>query len=75
MGAFNEDAKRSADFHQPMGKGRKKDYYTRRISFFYINLFIFGCVGSLLLRVGFLQLWQAGGFSCCRAWALGARLQ
>ena len=53
-----------------------------------LNLFIylFGCIGSSLLRAGFLQLWQAGatlrcgarashcgGFSCCRAWALGMR--
>ena len=50
-----------------------------------IYLFIFGCIGSLLLRVGFLYLWQAGptlrcgaqasrcgGFSCCGARALGA---
>ena len=47
-------------------------------------LFIFGCVGSLLVHVGFLQLQQVGAtlpcgapashcgsFSCCRAWALG----
>ena len=53
--------------------------------FFFINLFIFGCVGSSLLHVGFLQLWRAGatlrcgvwashgsGFSCCRARALVA---
>ena len=56
--------------------------------FLFINLFylfIFGCIGSLLLRAGFLQLGRAGatlhcsarashrgGFSCCRAWALGA---
>ena len=52
----------------------------------FIYLFIFGCVGSSLLRVGFLQLWRAavtprcsawashcGGFSCCRAWALGTQ--
>ena len=55
--------------------------------FFLINLFIlfiFGCVGSSLLRGGFLQLRQAGttllcsaqashcsGFSCCGAQALG----
>ena len=52
-----------------------------------IYLFIyFGCVRSLLLRTGFLQLWQVGatlhcgarashcgGFSCCGARALGAR--
>ena len=44
----------------------------------------FGCIGSLLLCAGFLQLWWVGatlrcsawashwgGFSCCRAWALG----
>ena len=50
----------------------------------FIYLFIFGCVGSSLLHAGFLQLWRAGatlhcsarashcgGFSCCRAWALG----
>ena len=54
--------------------------------FFFLNLFIylfiFGCVGSLLLHVGFLQLRQAGatlgcgvqpshcgGFSRCAAWA------
>ena len=55
--------------------------------FFLINyLFIFGCVGSLLLRAGFFQLRRAGatlrcgarashcgGFSCCGARALGAR--
>ena len=29
-------------------------------SFFLIYLFIFGCVGSLFLCEGFLQLWQAG---------------
>ena len=58
------------------------------LSFFKINLFylfIFGCIGSLLLRTGFLYLQRAGatlrcgarashwgGFSCCRAWDLGA---
>ena len=49
-------------------------------------LFIFGCVGSLLLQTGFIQLRRVGatlrcgaqvshcgGFSCCGAWALGAR--
>ena len=56
--------------------------------FKYINLFIFSCVGSSLLRMGFLQLrgagatlccgvWAShcGGFSFCRAQALGARAQ
>ena len=53
--------------------------------FFLIYLFMFGCVGSLLLCAGFLKLsrvgatlrcgaWAShcGGFSCCRAGALGA---
>ena len=52
--------------------------------FFLLNLFIFGCIGSSLLRAGFLYLQRAGatlhcsagdshcgGFSCCRAQALG----
>ena len=59
------------------------------LCFFLINLFylfIFGCVGSPLLRAGFLQLQQAratlhcgarvshcGGFSCGGAQAVGAR--
>ena len=56
------------------------------ILLFLINLFIFGCIGSSLLRAGFLQLLQAGatlrcgarashcgGFSCCGAWALGTQ--
>ena len=57
--------------------------------FFKINLFIYlfiGCVGSPLLRAGFLSLRRAGatllcgarashrgGFSCCGAQALGTR--
>ena len=52
----------------------------------YFYLFIYGCVGSSLLCSGFLFLRRAratlrcgawashcGGFSCCRAQALGAR--
>ena len=52
--------------------------------YLFIYLFIFGCVRSSLLCTGFLQLWRAGatlrcgarashcgGFSCCRARALG----
>ena len=31
--------------------------------------FFFGCTGSLLLGMGFLQLWHSG-FSYCRAWTL-----
>ena len=55
------------------------------LKFIYLFVFIFGCVGSSLLRTGFLQLQRAGatlccgawafccsGFCCCRAWALGA---
>ena len=51
-----------------------------------VILFIFGCVGSLLLRAGFSlvaesggysSLWctsfSLGGLSCCRTRALGAR--
>ena len=56
--------------------------------FLYIYLFIyyFGCLGSLLLCTGFLQLRRAGatlhcsarashcsGFSCCREQALGTQ--
>ena len=54
--------------------------------FFFLNLFIFGCVGSSLLCVGFLQLQRVevtlhcgagashcGAFSCYRAQGLGAR--
>ena len=56
------------------------------LSFFliYFIYLFFGCVGSSLLRVGFLQLRRAGatlrcgarashcgGFSRCEAWALG----
>ena len=59
--------------------------YIYILKYKFIYLFIFGCVGSLLLCTGFLQLWRAGatlrcgawashcgGFSCCRAWAQGA---
>ena len=55
-------------------------------SSFFLNLFIFGCVGSLLLCAGFLQLLRGeatlrcgarashyGGFTCSRARALGRR--
>ena len=58
-------------------------YNSMDILFIYL-LFIFGCVGSLLLRAVFLYLRQAGatllcsarashcgGFSCSRAQALG----
>ena len=47
------------------------------LTFFFLNkfmyvcmyLFIFGHIGSLLLRVGFLQLRRAGATLCCGAWA------
>ena len=54
--------------------------------FVYLFIFIFGCVGSLLLRASFSLVaasrgypslrragFSLGGFSCCRARALGAR--
>ena len=63
-----------------------KLYIKGTIDFIYFYLFIFGCIGSLLLRAGFLQLWRVGatlhcgawashcgGFSCCGAWALGTQ--
>ena len=50
---------------------------------FSLNLFIFGCIGSSLLSNGLrragatlrcgAQASHCGGFSCCRARALGAR--
>ena len=56
--------------------------------FFFINLFIFGCVGSLFLCEGFLWLRRAGatlhrgarashyrGLSCCGAQAPDAQAQ
>ena len=54
--------------------------------FFFFLIIYFGCIGSSLLRTGFLWLRRVGttlhcsarashcgGFSCCRARALGAR--
>ena len=53
------------------------------LNYLFIYSSIFGCVGSSLLRVGFLQLWRAGatlrcgvqashcGGLSCGAWALG----
>ena len=41
--------------------------------FLFIYLFIFGCVGSLLLRACFSLVVVSGGLSCCRARALGTR--
>ena len=56
--------------------------------FFTLYLFIFGCVGSSLLCMGFLWLWQVGaalhrrvrashrrGLSCCGAQAPNAQAQ
>ena len=37
--------------------------------FIYLFIFILGCVGSLLLRAGFLQLQRAGATLRCGAWA------
>ena len=36
---------------------------------FFFNLFIYGCTGTLLLRAGFLELWQVGAALHCSAWA------
>ena len=70
-------------------RGIQNCWHDLQVSFFlflnkFIYLFIFGCVGSSLLRTGFLQLQRAGatlhcsawtshcgGFSCCGAQALG----
>ena len=76
--------KRNEDIHL-----HKNFYIQFLFSFKFIYLFIyfiFGCVGSSLLCVGFLWLQQAGatlhcsawashcsGFSCCGARALGAQ--
>ena len=35
--------------------------------FLFLSFFIFGCVGSFLLRTGFLQLWRVGATLCCGA--------
>ena len=61
-------------------------FYKLFLLFCFVFVFIFGCVGSLLLHTGFLQLQQAGatlhcgarvshcrGFSCCGARAVGTR--
>ena len=41
---------------------------------FKIYLFTFGCGESLLLHVGFCLGFSCGGFSCCRAQAVGVRV-
>ena len=57
------------------------------LKFIYLNLFIFGCVGSSLLLMGFsscsewgllccgAQASHCSGFSCCGARALGMQAQ
>ena len=63
-------------------------FLNNNVTFFGFNFIFFGCVGSSLLYAGFLQLRRAGatlrcgawashcgGFSCCRARALGAWAQ
>ena len=37
--------------------------------YLFIYLFIFGCIGSLLLGSGFLLLQRAGAIHCCSTWA------
>ena len=34
-----------------------------------LNVYLFGCTGSLLLCAGFLWLWRAGATLGCGAWA------
>ena len=58
------------------------------LKYLFINLFIYGCVGSSILCEGFLQLWRAGatlhrsvrashyrGLPCCEAQAPDAQAQ
>ena len=45
------------------------EYHHQSSFFLLFYLFIFGCVGSSLLRTGFLQLQQAGATLCCGTWA------
>ena len=60
-------------------------YRNKKAIFLKLSFYFVGCIGSSLLRTGFLQLRRAGatlhcnvwashcsGFSCCRARALGA---
>ena len=66
-----------------LNKSQNNDHSGNFITFF-LFYFIFGHIGSSLLLAGFLWLWRAGttlrcgarashcgGFSCCRARALG----
>ena len=61
-------------------------YFILLYLFLKIKFYFFGCVGSSLLRAGFLYLWRAGatlhfsaqaspcsGFSCCGARTLSMR--
>ena len=50
-------------------KERNKESFFFFINLFILFIFIFGCVGSSLLRVGFLQLQRAGATLHCGAWA------
>ena len=69
----------STDCHKP---------FTRCVLLNFLKLINYGCTGSLLLHVSFLQLQRAGatlprcsawashcgGFSCCGAWTLGCEV-
>ena len=48
------------------GEGQDFGIFFFYVQFIFIYLFI-GCVGSLLLHVGFLYLQQAGATLCCVA--------
>ena len=50
----------------PPGQSQFSTFFLLQI---YLLIFIFGCVGSSLLHVGFLQLQPAGATLCCGAWA------
>ena len=68
-------------------RGLIKSFVFLKNIFIYLFIYLFGCVGSLLLHAGFLWLRRAGatlrcvaraphcsGFSCWGARALGARV-
>ena len=86
---FEKDFKSHSSREETVCMGDEFSTRTQEDSFFKkINLFIFGCIGSSLLRAGFLYLRRAGatprcgawashcgGFSCCGAQAPGAQAQ
>ena len=68
--------------HKTAHSGQCRDIMRKKFLKYIYYLFIFGCVWSSLLciaRAGATLRCGAqaycGGFSCCRAWALGTRAQ